>query len=697
MNLHLENRISLRVVSCLLPGLVSLTRAAREAPPPRSTLPAGIILLAAVLAYANSFGIPFVFDDLPAVTLGGRIAETGSWSDAFGPERDAGETTSGRPLFALTLAFNYLVSETQVWSYHLLNLLIHATAGLALYGVARRTFALAPLPDHLRAVTGSMATALAALWTVHPLQTQAVSYVVQRAESLTGLFLLLTLYTFLRATQTSAPRRWQVASVLAAILGMATKEVMVVAPLLVLLYDRTFLAGSFRAAWQSKRGYYVSLAATWLFLAVLVISTEGRGGTAGFDTKVSGWHYLLTQAGAIPRYLQLVIWPHPLVFDYGTTVIHDLGAVILPATLVITLLGATAWALRRSPACGFAGCWFYLTLAPSSSIIPIASQTMAEHRMYLALAAPLALAVVALYAGLGRRSSWILGTLILSCIGLTHLRNETYRSDLVLWADTVAKRPGNARAHHNLGLAELDRAQFDSATRHFQAAIRLQPDSAESHYNLGIVTARLGRPAEAIGHYERTLALEPNHVQALNNLGNAFLALGRPGDARPHFERAIQLNPVFAESFSNLSDALLQLGDPAGALRQAETALRLKPGFAEALFNAANALAELRQFASARTHYERALQLRPDDAGMHNNLANVLVEAGDLPAAVSRYEKALALAPDFLDPRRNLALLLLHLERPAAAEPHLDFLVRRLPGDPALTQALQEARAALGR
>lgn len=676
---------------------MSLTRAAREDPRRWATIPVGVILLAAVLAYANSLGLPFIFDDIPAVQLGGRIAETGSWSAAFAAGPDAGETTSGRPVFTLTLALNHLLSGTHAWSYHLLNLLIHAAAGLALFSIARRTFVLAPLPAHLRAFARPMATAVATLWTVHPLQTQAVSYTVQRAESLSGLFLLLTLYTFLRAIEATRPKRWQTVSVLAAVLGMATKEVTVVAPLLVLLYDRTFITGGFRAAWQARSGYYVALAATWFVLAALVLSTEGRGGTAGFDSQVSPWHYLLTQASAIPRYLQLTLWPHPLVFDYGTTVVRDLGAVFLPAALVVALLGGTTWAIWRAPAWGFLGCWFFFALAPSSSLIPIASQTMAEHRMYLALAAPLTLAVVALYAGLGRRSSWVLVALALTSIGLTHLRNTTYRSDLSLWADTVAKRPENARAHHNLGLAEFNRAQFDPASRHFNEAIRFQPKSTESHYNLGLVLSRLDRPAEAIGHYERALALEPRHVQALNNLGNAFLALGRPGDARPHYQRAVQLDPAFAEPHSNLSDALLQLGDPTGALRHAETALRVNPGFAEAHFNAANAFAELRQFNSARIHYERALQLRPNDAGMHNNLGNVLIELGELPNAVSRYEQALALAPDFVDPRRNLALLLLHLGRPVAAEPHLDFLARRFPNDPAIAGALRETRAALGR
>jgi len=660
-------------------------------------IPVGIILLSAILAYTNSFGLPFIFDDIPAVARGGRVAETGAWSAVFDAGPDAGETTSGRPVFTLTLALNHLLSGPRAWSYHLLNLLIHAAAGLTLFGIARRTFALAPVSAHLRAFARPMATALAILWTVHPLQTQAVSYTVQRAESLSGLFLLLTLYAFLRATEAARPSRWQTTSVVAAVLGMATKEVMVVAPLLVLLYDRTFITGGFRAAWQARSGYYVALAATWLVLAALVLSTDGRGGTAGFDSLVSPWHYLLTQASAIPRYLQLTLWPHPLVFDYGTTVIRDLGAVFLSAVFVVALLGATIWAVWRAPARGFLGCWLFFTLAPSSSFIPIASQTMAEHRMYLALAAPLALAITALYASLGRRSSWILVALALTSIGLTHLRNTTYRSELALWADTVAKRPGNARAHHNLGLAEFNRAQFDPAARHFNEAIRLQPESAESHYNLGLVMSRLGRPAEAVGHYERALAIEVRHVQALNNLGNAFLALDRPDEARSRYERAVQLDPAFAESHSNLSDALLQLGDPAGAVRQAETALRLRPGFAEAHFNAANAFAELRQFDAARTHYERALQIRPDDAGMQNNLANVLVELGDLPGAVSRYEKALTLAPDFVDPRRNLALLLLHLGRPAAAENHLDFLARRFPNDPAIADALRETRAALGR
>ncbi len=259
--------------------------------------------------------------------------------------------------------------------YHIFNLIVHTLGSLALFGLVRRTL----LQPALRARFGSAATplalAVALLWAVHPLLTEAVTYVVQRAESLMGLFYLLTLYCFIRGTKSAsdtpgAGRRrspaaaptlmdrrrkvWLLAAVGTCALGMATKEVMVSAPLLVLLYDRTFVAGSWRDAWAQRKGFYLSLGATWLLLGWLVLGTENRGGTAGLGLGDSVWTYALTQTRAIVLYLKLALWPHPLVFDYGTEAIEHL-ADALPFALVIALLIASAavalwrWPSRLSP------------------------------------------------------------------------------------------------------------------------------------------------------------------------------------------------------------------------------------------------------------------------------------------------------------------------------------------------------------
>src|SRR5208283_3618464 len=198
------------------------------------------------------------------------------------------------------------------------------------------------------------------LWILHPLQTESVTYIIQRAESLMGLFYLLTLYCFIRGVQADdrTKNRWFGFSIAACLFGMAVKEVMVTAPLVVLLYDRTFLAGSFREALRRRRQQYAGFGATWILLLFLVFSTGGRGGTAGFGSQVSPASYALTQFPAIVHYLRLCFWPHPLVFSYGSTLAPGLERVIPSALLVAVLLAASVWALIERPPLGFLGISF---------------------------------------------------------------------------------------------------------------------------------------------------------------------------------------------------------------------------------------------------------------------------------------------------------------------------------------------------
>ena len=241
---------------------------------------------------------------------------------------------------------------------------------------------------------------------------------------------------------------------LACLLGMASKEVMVSAPLIVLLFDRTFLAGSFGEAWRRRYGVHSALAGTWLLLGWLVIVAGNRGGSAGFDAGgVSSWAYLCTQFGAIVHYLNLSVWPHRLLFDYGP----DTAAVtyaIVPDAMLVGVLGlATIVALWRWPKMGFLGAWFFAILAPTSSIVPVATQIAAEHRMYLPLAAVVtgvifggytACWVLACRGLLSPRMAGVFGVCVATAVALTlgsltYRRNADFHSDLSIWQDTVRK------------------------------------------------------------------------------------------------------------------------------------------------------------------------------------------------------------------------------------------------------------------
>jgi Flp pilus assembly protein TadD len=382
--------------------------------------------------------------------------------------------------------------------------------------------------------------------------------------------------------------------VAACYLGMTAKETMVVAPLLILLYDRTFVAGTFRAAWQRHGRLHLALASAWLALAFLMGGSEQRGGTVGFGLGITAPDYLLTQCRALVLYLKLALWPYPLVLDYGTDVETRLAAVWPQAALLVLLAAATIVALRRAPAPGFLGAMFFALLAPSSSFVPLTTQTISEHRFYL----PLALVVVALVAGAprlfrgGHRGLWAIPAVALAL--LTHARNTDYRSELSIWTDTVAKVPHNARARNNLGLALFHGGRTMEAQAHYTEALRLAPAYSPAHANLGDALAAAGRPAEAMAAYEMALRVTPELdavrrklAQLRHAAGVTALRAGNAAEAVAHLAVATSLAPDDAALRNNLGTALLGLGRRPEARAEFEAALRLQPGYARARDNLA--------------------------------------------------------------------------------------------------------------
>lgn len=543
----------------------------RRPPALRTAWPAVVLLLAVTVAYCNSLEVPFLFDDIFAIEQNASLHHFGT--ALARRSSGTGITVDGRPVLNLSFAVNHAWGGLEVRGYHATNLLIHAGAGLLLLGIVRRTVRrLAPGDPAL-----PIALIAALLWTLHPLQTESVTYVVQRAESLAGFFYLLTLYAFIRSLETPAPTRWRVLSVAACLLGMGTKEVVASAPLMVLWYDRIFHTGTLAGSWRSKRGYYLSLASTWLLLLGLLIESKGRGSSAGMDSSVTVWLYALKQCQAIVHYLRLSFWPHPLTFDYGTETVASFSEVWPQATLLLFLVAATGVALWRRPALGFLGAWFFVQLAPSSSVVPIATQTMAEHRMYLALAAVAVLVALGLHRLAGRHGLLLGFALAAGAICLTLNRNTDYGTAVHLWRDTVTKAPHNPRAHAHLGEQLARAGNLEDAVIEYQTACRLKPDHADAYCNLGSILIRLRRPAEAIPAYEAALRLQPEKVVALTGFGLALMVTGRLQQAEAQFLKAIQLEPDNFDARNNLADVLILQNRHAEAHAIYELVLQMQP------------------------------------------------------------------------------------------------------------------------
>src|SRR5437762_2394805 len=627
-------------------------------PPPDSRragsfVAAAVLTAAALVAWANSFRGPFIFDDLPAIVENATI-RTLALPTALAPPR-SGQPAGGRPLVNFSFALNWAVGGPDVRGYHVLNLAIHVLAALALFGMVRRTLRSRPLAAKFAADTTPLAVALAALWMLHPLQTESVTYIAQRAESLAGLCLLLTLYASIRGAESPTPTRWHTVAVVTCLLGMATKEVMYAAPLLVLLHDRTFLSATFRQALRRRPWFYAALAATWLLLGWLVKQAGTRGATAGFGLGITPWHYLLTQCGALIHYVRLAFWPDPLVLDYGTATTKSIADVWPQAALLLALFGATLVALVRYPPWGFLGAWFFLLLAPTSSVLPLATQTIAEHRMYLPLAAIIAAIVVGVWHLLGRRSVVVFVAIAIALGALTAQRNIDYRSAVSIWQDNIAKRPDSPRPYGELASALSDTGRIPEALAAYDTAVRLLPNYPKVRHNYGVALAVAGRLDEAAAQFELAVAQLPTLADAHYELGNVRHEQGRNAEALACYEAAIRLRPDFALAHNNAANILTNFGRTDEALVHYAAAVHVDPNLPDAQYNWANTLAHVGRFADALPHYEAALQLAPALVSAHENLGIALFNLGRYADAVRELEIAQGLAPESESIRANLA------------------------------------------
>ena len=526
---------------------------------------AAVIVLAVIVTYANSLAGPFLFDDENSIVGNASIRDIDT---SLSPPRDT--PVAGRPLVNLTFALNYQAGGLDVRGYHVVNIAIHAAAALVLFGIVRRTFLLPRTADRFGTSAANLATAAALIWAVHPLQTEAVNYLSERTESLMGLLYLLTLYFSVRG--------FRVAAIVSCAAGMACKESMATAPLAVVLYDRVFLYESFRAAFRARRDLYAGLAASWLVLAALMMSTPRT--SVGFAAGTSPWVYLLNQAEIVARYLWLTVWPRSLVLDYGLPRPLTLGDVLLPGAIVVSLVLATAAALRYAPMVGFPGAWFSITLAPTSSFVPIATEVGAERRMYLALAAIAVLIVIAVHRLSARRFPIAVAVICLLLGAGTVARNQEYGSRLTM-ARTIVERRPHGRAHFLLANELIAAGRQQEAMAQLRVSSRDYPGA---HFALGTELLGAGRIDEGIVELETFLRLLPAHANAAparDMLGQAYLSQQKFPDAAEQFRYLHEKIPGYRgarnDVLRNLGIALAGSGRLIEAIPVLERAVEFDP------------------------------------------------------------------------------------------------------------------------
>jgi tetratricopeptide (TPR) repeat protein len=664
--------------------------ATAPAPPTGIRWRAAIIVLAGFLAYANSFSGPFVLDDRASIVENAQIRDVWRLESVLFPRREL--PTAGRPLVNLSFAVNYALGGLDVRGYHLVNLALHLLCGLLVFGIVRRTLELPALTGRFGGASLNLGFAAALLWTLHPLNTEAIDYLTQRTELMMAVFYLLTLYAGICALA-SSPGAWRAIAVLSCGAGMLCKESMVTAPVVVVLYDVVFVFESFKRALGERWRFYMALCASWIVLAAVMWSGP-RVRSAGFSIGVDPWTYLLNQAVMITQYLRLAVWPRALVVNYGWPLELTLRDVLPQALFVTALLALTVVALVRRPKWGFLGAWFFVTLAPTSSIVPIATEVGAERRMYLPLIALVVLAVVS--ASFVKRASSALGSAALVIVALlfavgTFTRNREYLSELRL-ARTIIDRHPTPVGHHILGTVLLSGGDRDEGMSELRQAI---PGAPRAHFTLGVELFKEGKMGEAIEQFELFLRKQPNLVEAISArqlLGQAFAQQGRWAEAIEQEQKALTMNPSEDQRLDThalLAVAYIGAENFKEAIAHSREYLRGRPDSGPALTRLGIALSATGELADAIAAFRRAAAVAPEEADAQRNLAIALSDRGDFQDALTHAQQVVALRPGDAEAHRLVGRLLARLGKFDEARSHFE---RSLQIDPADAEAKEILR-----
>ncbi len=679
-------------------------------PPPRpqqALVPILVIALAGAAVYSNTFRAPFHWDDLPNIVRNESLRDL----------RSLWPPSGTRWLGNVSFALNYALGGLDVFGYHVANLLVHVCNALLVFWLASTTLR---TPALRRAEAGPLVRrhlplAAGVLFVVHPVQTQAVTYVVQRYASLATLFFLLSVVLYARARlsmEEERPSRARAAalyalSVGAAAAAMKTKEISFTLPIVVALYELIFFA-------PRRRWVLLAPIAATALLVPLALATQGRdlgdvlgdaGRVAAETPNVPRSVYLLTQARVIVTYLRLLVFPvgQNLDYDFRLSDSPTDPAFLLSAGVLLTIVAFTSLLLVRAREANrtsgvvifFGVAWFFITLSVESSVIPI-RDVIFEHRMYLPSAGASVAIATAILSALellrwrvspGRQVAIVLLLTAAPFAIATHERNTVWLDDATLWRDVVSKSPDKARAHVNLGFAYKEKAKLDDAIREYREAIRLDPSLAQAHNNLGAVYQARGDLAEAAREFREAVRLDASSVgvpksvasappgvhpdpraraierqgqavtrlaEAHDRLCRAYRAIGRQEDAAREFSEAVRLAPALAEADRDPCFGSRVPGVGEKAAPESAEPTRDAPGLAEAHGDLGLAYKANGQLEEAVREFREAIRVSPGTGEARTNLGNALKAQGRLDDAARELREAIRVSPRLAEPHNSL-------------------------------------------
>lgn len=659
-----------------------------------------LVALAAIVAYSNTFEVPFVFDDIRNIVTNQALRDLNNFSDldqltsAAGSEPSLRHTIKTRYIGYFSFALNYYFHGLSIRGYHVANLIIHITTGFLVYLIARILHApserQAPSERKWLLLAEKNFTPLfaALLFVSHPIQTQAVTYVVQRLTSLATMFTLASFLFYVQARRTShyGTRIFQLSlSLGAAALGAMTKEFAMFIPLYLLLWECIFSGDGLRRILRRIWPYVsVFLLTPLMVFGPFLLHFDFAGISrmlidATARPELSSIEYLFTQMRVILTYLRLLFWPTGQNLDYQYPLYRSLYSPgVIFGMILVAVLVALGFVLIRKSRCApveqqqrlrllaFLLWAFLLALVPESSMFSIAD-VIFEHRLYAPSAWFVILFAILIQYALHRvcsdpkrRAVYAVSVcivLIVPLITATYLRNQVWHDKLTLWHDVVSKSPKKARPRQNLAKSLNEAGLYSRALLELQRGLKNSPHDLSLLQTLGDTYRGLGKLEEAIGATEEALKVEPGNIKSLSNLGILYAETNRLDLAERIMSRAVELDPTRAESFFNQGIILKLQGRPQQAEQSYLKAIRLRPDYAEAHYNLGLLYYSMNLFKYAENHYQQTIRHKPDLISSYINLSVILNKQGRYAEARILLMRALRIAPDNRGVLRNLELL----------------------------------------
>jgi tetratricopeptide (TPR) repeat protein len=596
-----------------------------------------LLAVPVIFIYADTLTSPFIFDDRnnieenPHIRIS-QITLKGLASAAFD------SPLQKRPVAYISFALNYYLHGYNVVGFRLLNIIIHVISGILLYFFIQATFRTPALQsDDTHAKWISFFAA--AIWLVHPLQTQSVSYIVQRMNSLAAMFYILSflLYVHFRMNPQKRSKGWLLSGcILAGILALGSKQNAASLPFFIILYEWYFF-GNLNLKWL--KGHIPGLAAFLLLLAIIALIYLGADPLdkilAAYEIRnFTPIQRILTELRVVIFYISLFLWPHPsrlnLDHDFAlsysltdpiTTLFSMLAIAVLMALAVITA--------KNQRLISFCILWFLGNLVIESSIFAL--EIVFEHRLYLPTMMCSLIIVLLVYRW--AKPKWLKTVIVcaLAIVGCawTYERNQVWRDRITIWEDCVKKSPQKARPYNNLGAALADEGHYDEALAHYHKALEINPYYPNAYANLGFILAKQGKVEEGITQLFKALQIKPNDYETLSNLGVALLMQNRYAEAAKYLSKALEINPHFAKAHNNLGVVLRRQNRFQESMDHLRSALQLDPDYAEAYNNLGVTLASQGRYQEAIEQFSAALEINPGYAKARQNLEKSLKDKGN--------------------------------------------------------------------